>query len=113
MASAPTNRHRSGTVTVSGNPATSGNTAVVAAPGAGLMVRVVSMALIVGSANNVKFQSATTDITALFQFAANGGMVLPDNKDGWFQTAANEALNINLSASTAVGYQINYVITQV
>ena len=111
--SAPTNRHKDGTITVLVNPSTTGNTAVVAAAGAGIMIRVVSVALVTTLANGVKFQSATTDISPLFPLGGNGGFVLPPNEAGWFSTAANEALNVNLSVATATGVLINYKLSQV
>lgn len=114
MTSASINRHKHGEVTTFGNPSSSGNTLVVAAAGAGIMIRVLSIVVINGAtSNSVKFQSGTTDITCLFAYAGNGGMVLDHNKAGHFQTAANEALNINLSGASAVGYQLNYQLTQV
>jgi len=112
--SAPINRKNNNEITVFGNPSASGNTAAVAAAGAGIMIRVLSLTLVNGAtANGVKFQSATTDITCLFALGVNGGLVLDHNKAGHFQTAANEALNINLSGATAVGYILNYQLTQV
>lgn len=112
--SASINRHKRGEVTLFGNPSSSGNTVVLAAPGVGIMIRVLSLTIINGgTSNSVKFQSATTDITCLFSYSPNGGMVLDHNKAGHFQTAANEALNINLSGATAVGYLLNYQLTQV
>ena len=111
--SAPISRHKDGTITVLVNPNNTGNTAVVAAPGARIMIRVISVALVSTLANSVKFQSATTDISPLWPFAANGGMVLPVNEAGWFSTAANEALNVNLSVATATGVLINYKLSQV
>jgi hypothetical protein len=92
------------------NPSASGNTALVAAvPGAA--IRVLGVALVNGgTANNIKFQSATTDISALFALGINGGFVLPFNEHGWMQTAIGEALNINLSGATAVGVQISYIL---
>ena len=111
--SAPISRHKDGTVTVLVNPSSTGNTAVVAAAGAGIKIRVVSMALVSTLANGVKFQSGTTDISPLWPLGANGGMVLPPNNAGWFSTAANEALNINMSAATATGVLINYKLSQV
>jgi hypothetical protein len=96
-------------VNVISNPSSIGNTAVVAAlPNA--RIRVLSVAVVAAAANSVKFQSGTTDISALFAFAANGGLVLPFNEHGWFETAVGEALNINLSAATAVGAQIQYIV---
>jgi len=86
-----------------------GNTAVVAAQGAGVLIRVLSLVVVTTLANTVKFQSATTDITAGFPLGANGGMVLNNNSHGWFQTAANAALNINLSVATATGCNVTWV----
>ena len=86
-----------------------GNTQVVAAQGASVRVRVLSVLVVATLGVTVKFQSATTDITAGFPLAANGGMVLPYNPHGWFETAANEALNINLGLGTATGCQITWV----
>lgn len=91
------------------NASLSGNTAVVAAQGVGVRIRVLSVFAVGTLAVTVKFQSATTDITAGFPFAANGGMVLPHNPHGWFQTNANEALNINLGVATATGCQVTWV----
>lgn len=91
------------------NASASGNTAVVAAQGSGVRIRVLAVLAVATAATTVKFQSATTDISAGFPFGANGGMVLPYNQHGWFQTTANEALNINLSVGTAVGVQILWV----
>lgn len=98
-----------GTITraaVSAN--TSGQSSVVSAPGAGLKIIVFSIALIANAANNVKFQSSSTDKTGLFYLPANGGFVLPHNPHGWIECAENEALNINLSAAQAVGGVVVY-----
>ena len=91
------------------NATASGNTAVVAAQGAGVRIRVLAVFTVTGTALTVKFQSATTDITAGFVLAVNGGMVLPNNPHGWFQTNANEALNINLSGAGTVGVNVVWV----
>jgi hypothetical protein len=74
-------------------------------------IRVLAMQLVAAAAVNVKWQSHVlpTDLTGLAYFAANGGYVLPFNPVGWFQTVAGEALDINLSASVAVGGSITYV----
>ena len=93
------------------NASSSGNTQLVAAPGAGQKIRIMSMVVVCGvAATSMKLQSGTTDITALFAFAANGGMVLNENRYGWFQTAAGEALNVNLSGANAVGVSITYLL---
>jgi hypothetical protein len=74
-------------------------------------IRVVALALTSNGTVNVKFQShvTPTDITGLFYEIANTGFVLPYNPMGWFQTVAGEALDINLSASVAVGGVLQYV----
>lgn len=83
-----------------------GNTQIVAAQGAGIRIRVLSLFLIATLATSIKFQSDTSDISALFPVGVNGGMVVPYNPHGWFQTAANAALNINLSVGTSTGCQV-------
>ena len=99
----------------------SGATTLVAAPAAtlvggtstNLQIRCTSLFLMGASANNVKFQSHVTgDLTGLMYLAANGGFVLPYNERGWFATVAGEALDINCSASTAVGGVLHYVVVQ-
>ncbi len=85
-----------------------GNTAVVAAV-ADRKIRVISYILSAVTANNVKFQRATTDITPLHYMPATSTVVAPQNKHGYAETAVNEALNINLSAATAVGCLVCYI----
>lgn len=91
------------------SPSASGNTVVVPAQGAGVKIRVMSLAVISTLAQTIKFQSATTDKSAAFPVAANGGLVLSQNDRGWFETNANEPLNINLSAASATGVQVVWV----
>lgn len=91
------------------NPASIGsNAAIAAAPGRS--IRVLGAAVVSSGINSVKFLSASTDISATFAFAANGGLVLPYNDHGWVQTAEGEALNINLTAALAVGVHLLYII---
>jgi hypothetical protein len=76
----------------------------------GKKVRVIFAWLTGNGAVNVKWQSATTDLTGLeYIDAAGKGMVLPPNPYGWCETASAEALNLNLSASVAVGGLVGYV----
>lgn len=91
------------------NATASGNTPVVTAQGGGVRIRVLSVNVITLTALTVKFQSATTDISPAAPLGANGGYVLPRNVDGWFQTSANEALNINLSGAGTVSCLITWV----
>lgn len=93
------------------NTAALGNTAVVAAQGAGIKIRVLAVVMVSTLAQTVKFQSATTDISAGLPVAANGGAVMPYNDHGWMQTNANEALNINLGVATATGVQVLWIPT--
>lgn len=83
-----------------------GNTQVVAAQGAGVKIRVHGFLIVTTVAQTVKFQSATTDICPGLPLAANGGISTPYYPGGMFQTAANEALNINLGAATATGVHV-------
>ena len=89
---------------------TSGSNELVAAPTGGGAIRVLSLVVVAAAANTVKLMSSATSISGLYALAANGGLVLPFSEHGWGQCAANEALNINLSAATAVGVTVQYII---
>lgn len=86
---------------------TTGNTQVVAAV-TGKKIRVHGALVIANAAVTVKFQSATTDITGPMSLSANGGFA-HESILGMFETAAGEALNINLSANQSVGGHLSYV----
>jgi len=73
-------------------------------------IRVLALKIVGNGAVNVKWRSATTDITGLSYFAAAGdGEVLPFNPLGWFETAVTSALQVNLSAAVAVGGHLTYI----
>jgi len=91
------------------NASASGDTTLVAAV-AGKKIRVLALTVISTAANSVHFRSLATPITATFPLAANGGVVLPVNELGWFETAVGEALVVNMSTITAAGMQIVYVM---
>lgn len=91
------------------NASSLGSNAVVSAVN-GKSIRVTGVALVTTLANSVKFLSAATDISATFPLGANGGIVLPFNEHGWFQTNSGEALNLNLSVATTTGLSITYVV---
>ena len=93
--------------TVVANPSASGQSAVLAAV-SGAVIRVLGLAVVATAANAVKFQSASTDISATFPLGANGGLVLPFNEHGWFETNLGEALNINMTVATATGVHVIY-----
>lgn len=87
----------------------SGNNSLVSAV-SGKKIRVLALWLTANGTVNVKFVSATTpDITGLAYLVVNTGFVLPFNPVGWFETATTSALQINLSAGTAVGGSLTYV----
>jgi hypothetical protein len=93
----------------------SGDTAVVAAV-AGKKIRIKGYAITNGAASvqNVKWRSGTTDITGLFYSTAIGPIITRDlvsnPNDFYFETAAGAALNLNLSAATAVGGSCEYTL---
>lgn len=90
------------------NPASTGNTQLVAAQG-GLRILVLEVCIITSTAQSIKFQSATNDISCAWPLATNGGLVLPYSKNGWLQTNIGEALNINLSGGFAAAVQIAWM----
>lgn len=91
------------------NASSLGATAVLAAQGE-RSIRVISAAVVATTATTLKFQSASTDISATWPLGANGGLVLSFNEHGWFQTAPGEALNVNLGSAVATGIHINYMV---
>jgi len=85
----------------------SGDNSIVALV-SGKKIRVLRWGLASNGTVNVKFRSNTTDVTGpryLTQFASAGGAYCPV---GIFETAAGEALNLNLSAAVAVGGELVY-----
>lgn len=88
------------------------NPIVVAPSSSSVSIRVLSLVIVAAAANTVNLQSTTTTTnkTSLFALAANGGLVLPFSEHGWFQCTAGEGLSINLSAATAVGITVQYMV---
>ena len=103
-------RSRNGILDLAANPDTAAVAELVAAPGAGMAIRVLNIAAMAAAANNVTFKSASTAKSPTYPVSANGGFVLPYAEYGWFQCAENEALNIELSAATAVAIQLSYQV---
>lgn len=91
------------------NATASGNTQIVAAQGAGVRIRVLAVNAISLTALTLKFQSNTTDICSGKPVGATGGWIAPQAEAGWFQTAPNEALNVNLSGAGTVGVDIIWI----
>ena len=79
---------------------------------AGRKIVVLSTWFVVSSACNVKFQTSTgsIDISGFGYCIANGGVVLPFNAGGWFQTAIGDSLLINLSAGVPIGGSLSFIL---
>jgi hypothetical protein len=78
---------------------------------AGKKIRVMALAVVSLAAVGIKLQSNTTDITGVLSLAANGGIVWnAGGRTAWCETAAGEALNINISAGTTLGGVIVYEV---
>lgn len=89
---------------------TSGNNTLIAAV-TSKKIRVLAVAFMSNGTVNAKFQSGAsgTDLTGLFYMVANTGAALPYNPAGWFETASNTLLNLNLSGAVAVGGCVTYI----
>lgn len=83
--------------------ATSGDNTLVAAV-SNTKIRVLAVCLIAAGAVTARFESgaAGTALTGQMNIAANGGFVLPFNPVGWFETAASDLLNLELSGAVSV-----------
>lgn len=94
---------------VTGNPATAAANEIVAAVAA-TKYRVLAVYMhATGGANTATWKSATTAISGAIDLLADTAVVLPYSPVGWFQTAAAEALNLTLSAATAVAVNVVYI----
>ena len=98
------------TVTKTKISVASATTTTVVALTSGKKTRVLAMYLVCGAACNINWQShtTTTNTDGVQDFAANGGIVLPFNPIGWFDTTSGEALDLVTSTNAQVG---GYIIT--
>lgn len=89
--------------------ASSGDNTLIAAV-ASKKIRVLSLFLVSAGAVNVRFESGAsgTALTGQMNLVANTGFVLPYNPLGWFETASNTLLNLELSAAISVDGSIVY-----
>jgi hypothetical protein len=90
--------------------ASTANATEIVAAVTGKKIRVLACSFMANGTVNVKWQSASTDLTGLAYLVANTGKVLPYSPGGWFETAVGEALNIHLSGAVAVGGELVYVL---
>lgn len=90
--------------------AVSGDNTLVAAVTA-KRIRVLGLHLVCAAAVVIRFESgaAGTALTGQMSFGANGGIVLPYDPNGWFQTAAGVLLNMELSAAVSVDGSLRYI----
>lgn len=92
------------------NVASSGDTALVAAV-SGLRCRVHGLRLSVAGAVIVQIKAGST-VLEVFNFAAAGTMApLQLRFQHYYETAANEALNINLSGAVQVNGVLEYTMS--
>lgn len=94
--------------------ATSGNNTLLSAQGASNKIRVHSCFLIAAGTVTARFESGAdgTALTGQMNLVANSGFVLPFNPVGWFETAANTLLNLELSAAVSVDGSFQYTVVQ-
>lgn len=90
--------------------ATSGDNTLVAAV-TGKKIRVLSYTLVAAAAVTVRFESGAsgTALTGQMSLAANGGVSCAFNPGGWFETAAGQLLNLELSAAQSVDGHLSYI----
>jgi hypothetical protein len=74
-------------------------------------IRVVSLFVVAAGTVNVRFESGTggTALTGQVPLVANTGFVLGFNPVGWFETAVNTLLNLELSGGIAVHGSLTYI----
>lgn len=92
------------------NVAGSGDNTIVAAVTA-KKIRVLAVMLMAGGTVNARFESGagTTALTGIQELTAQAGFVLPFSPVGWFETAVNTLLNLELSAAVNVDGCLVYV----
>jgi hypothetical protein len=94
--------------------ASAGDNTLVAAQGSGNKIRVHQLFIVNGhtATQTVRFESGAggTALTGQMILAANGGFVLPFSPIGWFETAANTLLNLELAGATTVDGNLMYTV---
>ena len=94
--------------------ALSGDNTLLAAQGVSNKIRVHALYLVSAGTVVVRFESgaAGTALSGQMNLVANTGFVLPYNPYGWFETAANTLLNLELSAAVSVDGGFQYSVVQ-
>lgn len=90
--------------------ATSGDNTLVAAV-ASKKVRVLALFLVAAGAVNARFESGAggSALSGQMNLTTNSGFCLPFNPAGWFETAANTLLNLELSGAVSVDGCLTYI----
>jgi hypothetical protein len=90
--------------------ASSGDNTVLAAV-ASKKIRVLALMLVASGTVNVRFESGAggTALTGIMPLVANSGFVLPHNPLGWFETASNTLLNLELGGAVSVDGCLTYI----
>lgn len=89
--------------------ASSGANTVVAALASG-KIRVISASFVVAAAVSVQFRSGASNVlSGAMSFAQNGGLLLPVNPFGWYQTNNAELLNLQLGGAVQVSGGLQYI----
>ena len=91
--------------------ALSGDNTLQAAAGAGIKIRVLSVMMVSAGTVTARFESGAggTALTGQMNLVANSGFTLPYNPAGWFETADNALLNLELSGAISVDGCFTYV----
>lgn len=92
------------------NASASGDNTLVAAV-TSKKIRVLAAFLVAAGTVNTRFESGAggTALTGQMPLVANTGFVLPFCPAGWFETASNTLLNLELSAAIAVHGSLVYI----
>lgn len=90
--------------------ATSGDNTLVAAV-ASKKIRVLALFLVAAGTVITRFESGAggTALTGQMNLVANTGFSLSYNPAGWFETASNTLLNLELSAAISVDGSLTYI----
>lgn len=73
-------------------------------------ILVLGCVLIAAGSVNIRFEDGTggSPLTGVMNLTTNSGFTLPFSEVGWFRTATNTLLNLELSGATAVAGTLVY-----
>lgn len=105
------------------NASANGDNVIVAAPAAGLKIRVISYMLIANGTVNATWysdlQATGTALSGALPLAAQAGAscapgpITPAGQSAWLEAAAAKALNLFLSAGVQVSGHLSYKLERV